>query len=74
MEPSTRKQNFLGENPASRLILYSREAYARIEVRFGGNDAFREPLSIEAADFIGVKVSVPKANESPHTPLNLSPR
>ena len=55
MEPSTRKQNFLGENPASRLILYSREAYARIEVRFGGNDAFREPLSIEAADFIGVK-------------------
>ena len=55
MEPSARKQNFLGENPASTLILYSRESYPRIEVRFGGNDAFREPLAIEAADFIAVK-------------------
>ena len=55
MEPSARKQNFLGENPASKLILYSREVYPRVEVRFGGNDAFREPLTVEAADFIGIK-------------------
>lgn len=55
MEPSARKQNFLGENQASKLILYSREVYPRVEVRFGGNDAFREPLTVEAADFIGVK-------------------
>ena len=46
MEPSARKQNFLGENPASKLILYSREVYPRVEVRFGGNDAFREPLTV----------------------------
>ncbi len=55
MEASNRKQNFLGENSASQLILYSCEAYPRIEIRFGGNDAFREPLIIEAAEFIGIK-------------------
>lgn len=55
IEASSRKQNFLGENKASRLILYSRETYPRFEIRFGGNDAFREPLIIEADNFIGIK-------------------
>ena len=45
----------MGENPESQLILLSSEAYARIEVKFGGNDAFRDPLILEAADFIGLK-------------------
>ena len=30
-------------------------AYPRIEVTFGGGDSFREPLVVEAADFIAVK-------------------
>ncbi len=55
IEPSTRKQNFLGENTASRMIRYSREAYPRFEIKFGGNDAFREPLVIDAEEFIGLK-------------------
>ncbi len=55
MEASPRKQNFLGENKASRLICYSRETYPRFEIRFGGNDAFREPLVIDADEFIGIK-------------------
>ena len=54
-ESSPKKQSFLGENPESQLILLSSEAYARIEVKFGGNDAFRDPLILEAADFIGLK-------------------
>lgn len=54
-EASAKKQSFLGDNPQSRLLLLSTEPYARIEVKFGEGDAFREPLTIEAADFIGVK-------------------
>lgn len=54
-ESSSKKQSFLGENPDSQLILLSSEAYARIEVKFGGHDAFRDPLILEAADFIGMK-------------------
>ncbi|MDL2208506.1 DNA gyrase/topoisomerase IV subunit A, partial [Parabacteroides sp. OttesenSCG-928-O15] len=49
------KQNFIGENPESRLFLLTDEVYPRIEVIFGGNDDFREPLVIDAEEFIGVK-------------------
>ena len=54
-EVSARKQNFLGENPKSRLMLLTDEPYPRIAVRFGGADAFREPLEIDAEEFVGVK-------------------
>ncbi len=54
-EQGNKKQNFLGENPESALILLSDEAFPRFEVIFGGHDAFREPLIIEASDFIAVK-------------------
>ena len=54
-EVSARKQNFLGENPKSRLMLLTGEPYPRIAVRFGGADAFREPLEIDAEEFVGVK-------------------
>lgn len=55
LETGSRKQNFVGENPKSRLILLTDEVYPRIEVLFGGNDAFREPLILDAEEFIGVK-------------------
>ena len=55
LEAGSKRQNFLGENPKSRLLLLSGEAYPRIEVVFGGHDAFREPLTIDAEEFIGVK-------------------
>ena len=55
LESSARRQNYLGENRQSRPVLLSGEAFPRIRVSFGGNDAFREPLLIEAADFVGVK-------------------
>ena len=54
-EDTSRKQNCLGENRESRLIRLTDEKYPRFKVVFGGNDAFREPLVVEAADFIGVK-------------------
>lgn len=55
LEVSGKKQNFLGENPKSRLMLLTDEVYPRIAVRFGGADAFREPLEIDAEEFVGVK-------------------
>ena len=55
LELTQRKQNFLGENPKSSLILLTDESFPRFEVVFGGNDAFRDPLIIDAEEFIGVK-------------------
>ena len=55
MEATTRKQNFLGENRNSRLILLTDEVYPRLEVVFGGHDSVREPLVVEADEFIAVK-------------------
>jgi hypothetical protein len=55
LEATGKKQNYLGENPKSQLILLTDEAYPRFEVVFGGNDSFREPLIIDADEFIGVK-------------------
>ena len=55
MEPSSRKLSFMGENPDSSMILLTCEHFPRIEVVFSDNDSFREPLVVEAADFIGVK-------------------
>lgn len=54
-EPSAKTQRYLGENPASTLIALSDKPGARFEIKFGGNDSFREPLVVDAIDFIGVK-------------------
>lgn len=54
-EPTSKKQNYLGENAENQLILLTDETYPRFEVVFGGGDAFREPLIIEAEEFIAVK-------------------
>ena len=55
LEATARKQNFVGDNPKSRLILLTDEAYPRVEIVFGGNDTFREPLVLDAEEFVAVK-------------------
>ncbi|MDD3079325.1 MAG: DNA gyrase/topoisomerase IV subunit A [Paludibacter sp.] len=55
LETSTKVQTVLGENPESKLMLLTDVDYPRIEVVCGGNDAYREPIEIDAADFIGIK-------------------
>ncbi len=55
LDASVRKQNCLGESKENRLIWLSETPYPRIQVMFGGDDAFREPLVIEADEFIAVK-------------------
>ncbi len=54
-EPTTKRQRFIGENEQSTLILLSDAPGARIEVTFGGGDAFRGSMIIDATDFIAVK-------------------
>ena len=54
-EPTAKKQRFLGENEKSTLITLSDALGARFEVTFGGNDAFRGTLVIDATEFIAVK-------------------
>lgn len=54
-EATPRKQNYIGENKKSQLILLTDECYPRLEVIFGGHDNFREPLLIDADEFIAVK-------------------
>ena len=55
LDAIARHQNYLGENPESQLILITDTPYPHLLVTMGGNDDFREPLDLEAEDFIGVK-------------------
>jgi topoisomerase-4 subunit A len=54
-EASSRKQRYLGENEKSTLLILSDNAGAMFEVTFGGHDSVREPLTIDAEEFIAVK-------------------
>ena len=51
-EAGSSHKNCLGENPKSTLYLLTDEYYPRIEVIFGGHDAFREPMIVEAESFV----------------------
>jgi len=55
LEPLAKRQNFLGENPQSRLYLLTDQVYPRIMVYFAGPDADRPPQEIDVEEFIGVK-------------------
>ncbi|MGM9804453.1 MAG: DNA gyrase/topoisomerase IV subunit A [Muribaculaceae bacterium] len=55
LESSAKRQRLIGENPKSTLIALTDDKYPRFEVRFGGDDAQREPVVIDAAEYIGVK-------------------
>lgn len=54
-ENTARKFNYIGENKNNQLILLTDEYYPRFEVIFGGHDSFRDPLIIDADEFIAVK-------------------
>ncbi|MBQ2877871.1 MAG: DNA gyrase/topoisomerase IV subunit A, partial [Bacteroidaceae bacterium] len=55
LDAGVRKQNCLGDNKENKLIWFSDTPYPRLQVMFGGNDSFREPLVIELDEFIAVK-------------------
>ena len=55
MEATKRKQNFLGDNPRSAMVLLTDVAYPLIKVTYGGADEFRGQEEIDAEQFIAVK-------------------
>lgn len=55
MEAVSRHQNFLGENPDNEMLLLTDTAFPRIKATLGGADSFREPIEIDAEEFISVK-------------------
>ena len=55
LEASSKPQNFLGDNPDSRLMLMTDVDFPRFEVVMGGNDAYRDALVVDGEEFIGVK-------------------
>ena len=54
LEVSAKEQNFIG-SADSKLLVLSDQVYPRVEIVFGGNDAFRGQLEIDADEFIAVK-------------------
>ncbi|MGM9862220.1 MAG: DNA gyrase/topoisomerase IV subunit A [Muribaculaceae bacterium] len=54
-EPTARKQRFIGDNDRSRLILLTDTRGAMLQVSFAAPDDFRDPLIIDAEDYIGLK-------------------
>ncbi len=55
MEASKRKQSYMGENPESQQLLLTDTAFPRIEITYGGNDAFRGKEEVDVEQFIAVK-------------------
>ena len=55
MDAKKNKQNWLSENPASQLLLFTDTPYPRIKVTYGGADEFRGSEEIDAEQFIAVK-------------------
>ena len=55
MDASKKKQNWLSDNPASKLILLTDTVYPLIKVTYGGSDEFRGIEEIDAEQFIAVK-------------------
>ena len=55
MEATKRKQSYMGENPDSRQVLLTDTVYPRLQITYGGNDAFRGSEEIDVEQFIAVK-------------------
>lgn len=81
-EPTLKRQRFIGDNSASSLIALTDAPGARFLLTFGGGDAFREPLTVVAAEFVGVKSSKAKGKRLTNftletveeiTPIEISP-
>lgn len=55
MEATAKKQNWLSENPDSKLILLTDTCCPRLEITFAEPDTFRGPIEVDAEQFIAVK-------------------
>lgn len=51
LEASSRRQSFAGDNPKNELLMLTDEAFPRFELVFGGADASRPPVVVDAEEF-----------------------
>ncbi|MCQ2095879.1 MAG: DNA gyrase/topoisomerase IV subunit A [Bacteroidaceae bacterium] len=54
-DQSFRKQNFLGENPESKLILLTDTCYPRLQLTYSDPDTEKGPTEVDVKKFIAVK-------------------
>ncbi|MBP3299599.1 MAG: DNA gyrase/topoisomerase IV subunit A [Muribaculaceae bacterium] len=54
-ESSSRRQRYLGDDTASRLLLLTDTPFPRLRLTFGGPDSVREAVIVEADEYIAVK-------------------
>lgn len=55
VEPVTKPQRYIGDNPKSHLVRLTHVDYPRLEIKFGGEDKDREKIIVEVAEFINIK-------------------
>ena len=55
MEANKRHQNFIGDNPNSKMVLLTDVAFPRIQITYGGADASRGTEEVDAEQFVSVK-------------------
>lgn len=55
IEPNQNKQSILGDDLDAKLIHLTDNYYARFLINWGGEDAHRKEIEIEANDFVGIK-------------------
>ena len=68
MEATAKKQNFLGDNPDSQLILLTDTPYPRLQINYNDPHIDRPSEVLDAEQFIAVKGFKAKANASPPSP------
>ena len=51
----SRHANFMGDNPKSQRLLLTDTPYPCLRITLGGNDAFREPIILDAEAYVAVK-------------------
>ena len=55
LDPTSKRINILGDEKGSRLVLLTDTPFPRLLVTMGGTDSFREPMEVDAEQFVGVK-------------------
>ena len=55
IEPSKRRQTYVGDNPKSEALLLTDERHPRLKLTFGGADTIRGDMEIDAEHFVGIK-------------------
>lgn len=55
LESTNKKSSLIGEHKQSAPILLTDTFYPNLEVKFGGNDHYRDPMQVDADSFIAIK-------------------